>query len=167
MLNSSKFIREVIDSGCLCYSAFSAALVRKLNLPRIPILERSLKLAEEGKKINKATSYITWANVDIVGHKERTFGYVIDKLAFPLILGDPWLQYNNVFYRAGPRTLHIRKTEQDRLVQESGWIDRKNITSANLLSDSVFIAQAKRIRENFSRSSRKAPKDKDNFLGQN
>ncbi|KAI0995427.1 hypothetical protein K3495_g12753 [Podosphaera aphanis] len=146
MLNSSKFIRAFIDSGCLCYSAFSAALVRKLNLPRIPIPERSLKLAEEGK-INKSLSYITWANVDIDGHKERIFGYVIEKLAFPLILGDPWMQYNNVVYRAGPRTLHIQRTGQDRLVRESGWMDRKNNISANLLSASVFIAQVKRIRK--------------------
>ncbi|KAI0995281.1 hypothetical protein K3495_g12899, partial [Podosphaera aphanis] len=166
MLNSSKFIRAFIDSGSLCYSAFSAALVRKLNLPRIPIPERSLKLAEEGK-INKSISYITWANVDIDGHKERIFGYVIEKLAFLLILGDPWMQYNNVVYRAGPRTLHIRRTGQERLVRESGWMDRKNNISANLLSASVFIAQVKRIRKKFSCSSRKAPKDKDNFSGQN
>jgi CTP:phosphocholine cytidylyltransferase-like protein len=70
-------------------------MVRALKLPRISILYKSLKLAEKNMEERKI-SFITYANVDINGYKKRIFGYVIKKLAFPLILENPWLKHNNV-----------------------------------------------------------------------
>lgn len=70
MLNSSNFTQAFVDSGCLCYSAFSETLVRELNLPRISIPPRSLKLTEENTS-NNSIAYITWAHIDIDGHKEK------------------------------------------------------------------------------------------------
>ena len=58
LLNSKTFEKALIDNGCLCYSAFNGALVRRLKLPRIPIKERALQLAEgdqEEKKIRSIT----------------------------------------------------------------------------------------------------------------
>jgi hypothetical protein len=99
LINSAKFIKAFINNGCLCYAVFNEFIIRALKLPRIPIPHKFLKLAKKDIKKRKI-SFITYANVDIDGYKKRIFGYVIKKLAFPLILGDPWLKYNNVTYKA-------------------------------------------------------------------
>jgi hypothetical protein len=99
LINSAKFIKVFINNDYLCYAAFNEFIIRALKLPRISISHRFLKLAEEDMKERKI-SFITYADVNIDGYKKRIFGYVIKKLAFPLILGDPWLKYNNVTYKA-------------------------------------------------------------------
>jgi hypothetical protein len=60
---------------------FNEFIVRALKLPRIFISHKSLKLAEEDIEERKI-SFITYADVDINGYKERIPGYVIKKLAF-------------------------------------------------------------------------------------
>jgi hypothetical protein len=102
LINSTKFIKAFIDNDCLCYTAFNESIVRALKLSRIFISYKFLKLAEEDMEKRKI-SFITYANVDIDGYKERIFGYVIKKLAFSLILKDPWLKYNNVTYKEKKR----------------------------------------------------------------
>jgi hypothetical protein len=82
----------------LYYAAFNEFMVRALKLSRIFILYKFLKLAEENME-EKKISFITYANVDIDEYKKKIFGYVIKKLAFFLILGDPWLKHNNVIYK--------------------------------------------------------------------
>jgi hypothetical protein len=77
-------------------------MVRVLKLSRIFIFYKFLKLAEKNMKKRKI-SFITYANVDIDGYKKRIFGYVIKKLAFFFILGNPWLKHNNVIYKARKR----------------------------------------------------------------
>jgi hypothetical protein len=102
LFNSAKFIKAFINNGCLCYAAFNESIIRALKLSRISIFYRFLKLAEEDIEERK-TSFITYANVDIDEYKERIFGYVIEKLAFFLILGDLCLKYNKVIYKARKR----------------------------------------------------------------
>ena len=106
LLNSKTFEKALINTGCLCYSAFNGALVCRLKLPRIPIKERALQLAEGDQEEKKIRS-ITYVDLDVDRYKERIFRYIIEKLAYPMILGDPWLHYNKAVYRAGPWTLQI------------------------------------------------------------
>jgi CTP:phosphocholine cytidylyltransferase-like protein len=103
----------------LCYAVFNEFMVRALKLPRIPIPHKFLKLAEEDMEERKI-SFITYANVDIDGYKKRIFGYVIKKLAFPFILGDPWLKHNNVTYKAKKRQFYIRSKKHRLIIKESG-----------------------------------------------
>jgi hypothetical protein len=86
----------------LCYAAFNEFIIRALKLSRIFIPYKFLKFAKEDIK-EKKISFITYANVDIDKYKKRIFGYIIKKLAFSLILGDPWLKHNNVTYKARKR----------------------------------------------------------------
>jgi hypothetical protein len=102
LINSIKFIKAFINNGCLCYAVFNEFMVRVLKLSRIFIFYRSLKLAEEDMEERKI-SFIMYANVDINEYKKRIFGYVIKKLAFFLILGDPWLRHNDVIYKVRKR----------------------------------------------------------------
>ena len=46
LLNLRTFEKALINNRCLCYLAFNSALVRRLKLPRIPIKEQALQLAE-------------------------------------------------------------------------------------------------------------------------
>jgi hypothetical protein len=69
-------------------------------------------------------SFITYANVDINEYKERIFEYVIKKLAFPLILRNLWLKYNNVIYKARKRQLRIRSKKYKLIIRKSDWLNR-------------------------------------------
>jgi hypothetical protein len=123
LINSAKFIKAFINNGCLCYAAFNEFMVRALKLPRIPIFYKFLKFAEKDMEERKI-SFITYANVNINGYKKRIFGYVIKKLAFPLILGDPWLKYNNVIYKTRKKQLRIGSKKHKLIIKESGWLNR-------------------------------------------
>ena len=50
LANSNFYIEAFIDSGCLCFSAFSSQLVHNCKLPRISIEPQLLKLAEKDKE---------------------------------------------------------------------------------------------------------------------
>jgi hypothetical protein len=154
-LNSSHFTQAFVDSGCLCYSAFDAALVRQMKLPRIPIEERSLTLAKKDKN-SQTIRHITYADVDIDGHKERIFGYVISHLAYPVILGDPWMRHNDAVYCAGPRTLRIGSRKHGIVVHESGWMDRLKPKDAHVVSGSVMVALVGRARRDFRKAQLRA-----------
>jgi hypothetical protein len=123
LINLAKFIKAFINNNCLCYAVFNEFMIRALKLSRIFILYRFLKLAKENMEERKI-SFITYADVDIDGHKKRIFGYVIKKLAFSLILGDPWLKYNNVTYKARKRQLRIKSKKHKLIVKKSGWLNR-------------------------------------------
>jgi hypothetical protein len=102
LINSAKFIKVFINNGCLCYTAFNEFMVRALKLSRIFIPYKFLKLAKEDIE-EKKIFFITYADVDIDEYKKRIFEYVIKKFAFSFILGNPWLRYNNVIYKARKR----------------------------------------------------------------
>jgi hypothetical protein len=119
LINLAKFIKAFINNGCLCYAAFNEFMVRALKLSRISIPYKSLKLAEKNIKGRKI-SFITYANVDINGYKKRIFRYVIKKLAFSLILEDPWLKHNNVTYKARKKQFRIESKKHKLIIRKSG-----------------------------------------------
>jgi hypothetical protein len=105
LINLTKFIKAFINNSYLCYAAFNEFIIRALKLSRIFVSYKFLKLAEKDIKERK-TFFLTYANVDIDGYKKGIFEYVIKKLAFPLILRDPWLKHNNVTYKAKKTISH-------------------------------------------------------------
>lgn len=75
LVNSSFYIEAFMDSGCLCFSAFSTQLVHNRNLPRIEIEARFLKLAEsDSEDQRRKITHITYADVDVDGRRERVWG---------------------------------------------------------------------------------------------
>jgi hypothetical protein len=143
LINLAKFIKVFINNGCLCYAAFNEFMVRVLKLSRIFILYRSLKLAKEDIK-EKKISFITYANVDIDEYKKKIFGYVIKKLAFFLILGNPWLKYNNVIYKTRKRQLRIRSKKHKLIIKKSNWLNRQKNKNVCLMNARMFAALIKR-----------------------
>jgi hypothetical protein len=157
LINSAKFTKAFINNDCLYYAAFNEFMVRALKLPRIPISHRFLKFAEEDMEERKI-SFITYANVDINGYKKRIFGYVIKKLAFPLILGDPWLKHNNVIYKAKKRQLRIGSKKHGLIIRKSGWLDRQKDKDARLMNARVFAALIRRNEQDHRKKTEKVRK---------
>jgi hypothetical protein len=123
LINSTKFTNAFINNGYLCYTAFNEFIIRALKLPRILISHKFLKLAKKDMKKRKI-SFITYADVDIDGYKERIFGYVIKKLAFPFILKDPWLKHNNMTYKVKKKQFRIESKKHKLIIKKSSWLNR-------------------------------------------
>jgi hypothetical protein len=119
LINSAKFIKAFINNGCLCYAAFNEFMVRALKLSRISISHKFLKLAKKNMEERKI-SFITYANVDIDEYKKRIFKYVIKKLVFSFILGNPWLRHNNVIYKARKKQFRIKSKKHKLIIKKSG-----------------------------------------------
>jgi hypothetical protein len=118
LFNSAKFIKAFINNSYLCYIAFNESIILALKLSRMFIFYRFLKFAKENIKERKIF-FITYANVEIDGYKKRILGYVIKKLAFFLILGNPWLKYNNnVTYKIKKRQFRIRSKKHGLIVKK-------------------------------------------------
>ncbi|CCE31587.1 uncharacterized protein CPUR_05440 [Claviceps purpurea 20.1] len=140
----------LFDTGCLPYTAVSDSLVKRHQLPRIPIESRELKLAKDDNHSHPIDS-VTYLNLDINGRRERVFGYVIKGLHHDLILGKGWAETNHVVYKAGKRLLRIGTGPTRINVREAGWMDRpavhertKHIRDATVVSARVFKALAER-----------------------
>src|SRR5262249_27969445 len=84
-LNGTLFSKAFIDNGCLCYAAISEDLRYKLNLPRIAIPPRVLSGIAGATR--QKIRWITYTDIDISGHRQRMYFYVIPNPSYPVILG--------------------------------------------------------------------------------
>ena len=117
---NSCLVPALVDLGCTIYSVYSKNIVDRLNLPRINVSPKELRLAKKSDKSNKIfVNEICWADVDLDGKLERIYGYVIEGLAHDLILGEPWMRLNDVVYRARERTLFMEKDQHYVRIQDS------------------------------------------------
>ncbi|KAI0996768.1 hypothetical protein K3495_g11415 [Podosphaera aphanis] len=112
----------MVDTGCLCLSVIDESLVRNHKLYTKSIRPRRLKLAEESKELK--ITQITHFKMDIDGRQEQIWGYVMLNLAYPIILGKPWMERNKVVYAAEDHSLLIEHGGQKLLVRASGWCDK-------------------------------------------
>ncbi|KAI0995042.1 hypothetical protein K3495_g13139 [Podosphaera aphanis] len=73
------------------------------------IPSRPLRLADDSKTaiINQIAKY----ELDIGGHRELMWAYVMTNLAYPIILGKPWMEKNRVIYAANKPSLKIGNRE--------------------------------------------------------
>ena len=99
-----------MDLGCTIYSVFSKNLVQRLNLPCIKVSAKELRLAKDSPDESQTkVDTICWAKIDLDGVESIIHGYVIERLAHDLILGEPWMRLNQVIYRAEDRSLFMGK----------------------------------------------------------
>jgi hypothetical protein len=152
LINLAKFIKAFINNGYLCYATFNEFIIRALKLSRIFIFYKFLKLAKKDMRKRKI-SFITYANVDIDRYKKRIFEYVIKKLAFSLILGDPWLRHNNVTYKARKKQLRIRSKKHGLIIKKSDWLNRQKNKNARLMNAKMFAALIRRNEQNYRKKT--------------
>ena len=123
LIDNLYYVQSMIDTGCLCFAVFDENLVRKHKLHRIAIQPRPIKLADG--KIGAFINEITCVNMDIDGRLERVWGYVMPKLAYPIILGKPWMEKNDVVYLAKRRCLRIGSRKEGIIVRATDWYKSK------------------------------------------
>lgn len=113
----------MIEIGCLCFAVFDENIVRTHNLQEISISPRLLRLADG--KIGAHVTKIACINIDIDGRRGNIWGYVMPKLANPIILGKPWMEKNDVVYLAKRHCLRIGPRKNGIIVRASGWYEEK------------------------------------------
>jgi len=85
----------LIDEGCQCYAAINRDLVLGLGLPYVSRENRKVKGASsmmEGSSIEGVVAL----RMEIIGFSQIVYAYVVPKLAFPIILGNPWKAHNKI-----------------------------------------------------------------------
>lgn len=80
----------------------------------------TLSLAKNGGR-RKIISEITYVNFNINGREEKIFGFVIQGLAYDVILGKPWMKHNDVIYFSKERAIQFGKRKEDLVVREHDW----------------------------------------------
>jgi hypothetical protein len=167
LVNNTSFTDAYFDTGCLVYTAFSARCVKSMKLPRIPIKQTAIRLAKKNHKTDRdpVVSHITYATIDIDGRSERVYGYVVEDLSFPIILGKPWAERNSARYIAAKKKLYIGRGAQRITVREKGWHTQnkqarervKKVLSASLVSGSVFLAIVARVKRRRQKENSQDP----------
>lgn len=94
-INRICFTKAFVDSGCLSFATISQAFSRRLRLPRIPIRPRDLEQVNVTSE--RAITHVVYADTDIDGHqRDRVFFYVIPGQKDDIILGRPWMDFEDV-----------------------------------------------------------------------
>jgi predicted aspartyl protease len=85
-INKNKFLRALVDFGCLYYATISKKHATRLNLPRINIPSRIME-EFEGKNMTTIITSIIYANVNINGYERRLYFYEIPYQNYDIIFG--------------------------------------------------------------------------------
>ena len=137
LIDGSFFSKALVDTGCLCYSVFDENLVRINNLQTVSVTPRKLTLAD-GKAFVDIEK-MAKVELDINGRKENLSGYVMPNLAYPIISGKPWMEYNNVVYTAKLECLRIGSRKHGLLIRGSGWYENNAPTGVHKRVSQVSI----------------------------
>lgn len=116
-IDKSFFSQAMVDTGCLCHSVIDETLVRINKLTTKQIKPRPLMLAN-GKKTGDIKK-IALFELDIDGRCENCWAYVAPNLIYPLILGKPWMELNDVIYMAKRRCLRFGSRNKGLWVRAS------------------------------------------------
>ncbi|KAI0994081.1 hypothetical protein K3495_g14101, partial [Podosphaera aphanis] len=146
----------MVDTGCLCYSVINETLVRKNKIKVIPTRPRTLHLADG--KIGTTITKIARLKLDIDGRQQNLWSYVVPRLAYPLILGKPWLEYNDAVYLAKRRCLRFGSRQHGILVHASDYYENGaplsiksqvahvSLAAASVTTGNVFAALANKAK---------------------
>ena len=124
LVNKSFYVKSMLDTGCLCFSVFDESLVRANNFHNVEITPRPLRLADG--KVGAEITHMARVNIDIDGRQEIIWGYVMPRLAYPIILGKPWMEKTDVVYLAKRHCLRIGSRRKGIMVRESGWYENRS-----------------------------------------
>ncbi|KAI0996391.1 hypothetical protein K3495_g11789 [Podosphaera aphanis] len=115
-----------------CHVFQPRSFVKHHKLPQIPIETRELKLAKNEDK-QPVINEVTYVDMDIDGRNERLWGYVIQGLAYDMILGDPWMRSIGVVYNALGRFIRFGPPG-GLVIRPKGWDDQLWYDSKSKLS---------------------------------
>lgn len=146
VLVNGTFLSGLVDNGCLCYSSISERVFQSLKLPRISIPARYLQSAAGQPQI--FITSITWADIDIDGHKQRCYFYVVPGQHYDIIMGQPWMEDMDVQVTPRGGYLDIRTTStrvRNRFKNHIG--PKINVSQITQVMASTFVGEVKRCRK--------------------
>lgn len=131
--------------------------MRKNNFYTEKIDPRPLQLADG--KVAADITHIAKVELDIDGRLEKLRGYVVPKLAYPIILGKPRMERNNVMYSARKNYLRFGSRKHGMIVHACSWYEKRappkiqslvvhvKVEQVALVSGSAFAGLARRTRK--------------------
>lgn len=109
LINNECFAKTLADTGCLSYGLISHSFATKLDLQRIPILPQRMTGFDAITK--DRVIEVARVSMDIDGHKENAFLYVVPRMAtYDIILGLPWFKKRDVRLNALRSEMEIRSS---------------------------------------------------------
>ncbi len=145
LINNSFYTKAMVDTGCLCFSVIDEGFVRQHKIFSERITPRYLRLAD-GSRANQI-SRIARIKIDQDGRQELIWGYMMPKLSFPMILGKPWMEKNDVVYSARRRSLRFGSRKHGLVVRASGWYENKAPTRVQERVSQVRISMVSQISQ--------------------
>jgi len=149
ILNGTSSVSALIDEGCQCYAAIHGDLVKQLGLQLVDDAPRRMRGATEAMKDSRILG-VVGLRVGIGGFHQTVYAYVVPKLSFPLILGNPWKSHNAI--RTAPDEGRFFHGRADIWIQES----RKNTATENarlLLASAKERTAIKRKKESLRKDA--------------
>jgi hypothetical protein len=140
----SQFISSLIDNGCSCYATVSPAMVRRHKLPTLTISPRPVSGLFQGKR--QTITQVAYGPMDIGGHQQhRVFAYVVPNQSENLILGQKWMEDQDV--KLSPRKGYLTiKSTGIRIWNSNAKEGKAKIEYAQVCS-SVFVGLVHRARK--------------------
>ena len=144
---NNRIVTALIDSGSDCYAVVDESLVRRLRIPLVDTRQRRLNsFAEETG--NLATKGVAVMDLELGGHLERIYAYVVPGLGEEIYLGKPWFEANRIVYDAAQhRISHGRAGIDLRLTGQKEPLNISQIRTAKLVTAAVFGAECRRLRK--------------------
>ena len=90
LINREDFASTMIDSGCLVYALCDPRFANGKALERIRI-ERRESVAMDGEMVCTIREVVSF-RMDLDGHQEDAYAYVMPLGGYDMILGMPWIR---------------------------------------------------------------------------
>ena len=104
-MNKECSASALVDSGCSSYGLIDSRFAFRQKLQRIPITPRPIVGFRDS--VNSQITEVAKMEIDLDGHKENAFFYVVPGLSYDVILGLPWMRINDVRLSPKRACLHI------------------------------------------------------------
>jgi hypothetical protein len=169
LANGIKFAKSMVDSGCLVYAICSPRFAKSCNLERLKIKPRALTGAK-GVVLGWVQE-VTCMEIDVDGHVEKLWAYIMDLSGYDMYLGLPWMRANRVVMKSTNRG-HSLKIRSSRVVVRSTEYEREerrlqvssvSATTFTMLakrrSGQVFSASMADINRALAKKVRKDPRE--------
>jgi hypothetical protein len=141
----SQFTVSLIDNGCSCYATVSPATVQRHKLPTFSILPRQITGFLHGEP--QTITQVAYGPMDISGHQQdRVFAYVVPGQSDNLILGQKWMEDQDVIL--APRKGYLTIKSTGVRVRNDDFVKKNNVNVQNTqVSSSVFVGLVRRARK--------------------
>jgi hypothetical protein len=110
IVNNVAIANALINTGSAAYCFVSSRFVRKNDLKRIRLLEGRKAIRGVGNLTTWVTSMVK-LKLDMSGHVETSFAYVLDSEDYDMILSRPWMDCFEVTIAPAKKSIFIHSSQ--------------------------------------------------------